>query len=149
MDTHGGKVYRNLNHRASPHIKPEESLLSVFTKKSVNYGAGPVVQWISLCAPLWQPGVHGFGSQAWTYTLLIKSCCGGIPHSTQRKMGTDVSSGAIFLTKKNMNCSSQPLWRQQLDSHSRDCPVLRRHESLLQFFRLWRLFLSLSEYLLA
>ena len=28
-----------------------------------------------------QPGVHGFRSQAQTYTLLIGPCCGGIPHA--------------------------------------------------------------------
>ena len=33
-------------------------------------------------------------------TPLIKLCCGGNPHRKQRKMGTDVSSGLTFLTKK-------------------------------------------------
>ena len=27
------------------------------------------------------PGVHMLGSQARTYTLLIKPCCGGVPHA--------------------------------------------------------------------
>ena len=35
-----------------------------------------------------------------TYTLLIKPCCGGIPHTKQRNIGSDVSSVTIFLTKK-------------------------------------------------
>ena len=32
-------------------------------------------------------GVHGFRSQAWTHIPLIKPCCGGIPHTKQRKTG--------------------------------------------------------------
>ena len=45
-----------------------------------------------------------WGSQVWiqvrTYILLIKPCCGGVPYTKERKIGTDVSSGPIFLTKK-------------------------------------------------
>ena len=81
-------------------------------------GAGPVAEWLSSCALLQWPGVHGFGSWMWTCTLLIKLHCGGIPQTKQRKSGmdvssgdnlpqakrgglaTDVSSGPIFLTKK-------------------------------------------------
>ena len=33
-------------------------------------------------------------------TLLVKPCCGGIPQTKQRKIGTDVSPRLIFLTKK-------------------------------------------------
>ena len=62
--------------------------------------AGLVVQWVSSCALLLWPTAHGFGSQVWTYVLLIKPCCGGVPHRKQRKMGTDISSGTIFLSKK-------------------------------------------------
>ena len=58
---------------------------------------------ISLCALFQWPRVHGFGSQAWTYTPLLKPCCGVILHTKQRKIGTDVSSRPIFLTKKNNN----------------------------------------------
>ena len=36
----------------------------------------------------------------WTYTLLIKPCCGSIPHTKEGKVGTDVSPGPIFLTHK-------------------------------------------------
>ena len=32
--------------------------------------------------------------------LLGKQCCVGVPHIKERKMGTDVSSGPIFLKKK-------------------------------------------------
>ena len=38
--------------------------------------------------------------QAQSYTQLIKPCCGGIPHTKQRKIGTDVSSGTISLKHK-------------------------------------------------
>ena len=44
-------------------------------------GASPVAQWLSSHALCWWPGVCEFGSQAWTYTLLIKPCCGGIPYT--------------------------------------------------------------------
>ena len=57
-----------------------------------------VAQWLSWHAQLQQPGVHRFGSWAWTYAPLIKPCSGGVPHTKQRKMGTDFSSGTIFLT---------------------------------------------------
>ena len=33
-------------------------------------------------------------------TPLIKPCCGGIPHTKQRKICTDVTSGTIFLKPK-------------------------------------------------
>lgn len=45
-------------------------------------------------APLRQPRVRGFGSWARTYAPLI------IPHTKQRKTGTDRSSGTIFLKQK-------------------------------------------------
>ena len=48
----------------------------------------------------WWPRVQGFGSWEQTYTLLIKPCCDGIPHTKWRKIGTDVSSGPNFFTKK-------------------------------------------------
>ena len=38
--------------------------------------AGPVVQRLSSQVPLRQPGVHWFRPRVWTYTLLIKPCCG-------------------------------------------------------------------------
>ena len=59
-----------------------------------------MAQWLSSCALLWWPRVRGFKSQVWTYTLLIKPCFGGVPHTKWRKIGTDVSSGTVFLTKK-------------------------------------------------
>ena len=36
---------------------------------------------LSSCALLCWPRVLRFGSWAWTYTLLIKPCCGCIPHT--------------------------------------------------------------------
>ena len=44
-------------------------------------GAGPVAEWLSLRAPLQRAGVHQFRSWAWTYALLIKPWCGGMPHT--------------------------------------------------------------------
>ena len=63
-------------------------------------GAGTVVQWLSSCAPLHWPRVCRFRSQLQTYTLLKKPRCGGIPHTEQRKIGRNVSSGTSFLTKR-------------------------------------------------
>ena len=42
--------------------------------------AGPVPEWLSLHAPLWQPEVRQFGSWMRPYGLVIKPCRGGIPH---------------------------------------------------------------------
>src|SRR3712207_8560964 len=44
--------------------------------------------------------VHGFVSQVRTYTLLIKPCCGSIPHIKWRKTGTDVSSANLPQAKR-------------------------------------------------
>ena len=35
----------------------------------------------------WQPTVHRFRSQLWTYIPLNKSCCGGVPQSKKRRIG--------------------------------------------------------------
>ena len=48
------------------------------------------------------------GSQGQTYTLLVKPCCGSIPHTKLRKTGTDVSSATIFLKQKEED------WQQML-----------------------------------
>ena len=39
----------------------------------IKRGAGLVASWLSLCAPLWQHRVRGFGSQVQTYTSLIQA----------------------------------------------------------------------------
>ena len=36
--------------------------------------------WLISLALLPWPGVHQFGSWVQTYTLLIRPCCGGVPH---------------------------------------------------------------------
>ena len=54
------------------------------------------------------PGVRRFGSTAQTYTLLVMSCCGGIPHTKCREIGTDVSSGPVFLTKNKQTNKIPP-----------------------------------------
>ena len=46
------------------------------------------------------------GLQVWIpsvdLSLLIKPCCGGVPHTKNRgRLAQDVSSGPIFLTKTN------------------------------------------------
>ena len=71
-------------------------------KSSINGqgGAGQVAQWLSSHVLLQQPGVHRFGSQVWTWHHLASHAVVGIPHIKRRRMGTDVSSGPIFLKKK-------------------------------------------------
>ena len=47
-------------------------------------GAAGAVRWHSVLsshAQFWWSRVRGFRSQAWTYTPLIKPCCGSIPHT--------------------------------------------------------------------
>ena len=77
--------------------------LLIFFKKRNKPRDSPVAQWLSLHAPHQWPRVCGFRSRAHTYTLLIKPCSHDVPHTKQRKTGTDVSSGPIFLTKKKLN----------------------------------------------
>ena len=45
-------------------------------------------------------GVHRFGSQVQTGHHLGSHAEAGVPHTKERKMGMDVSSGPIFLSKK-------------------------------------------------
>ena len=52
-----------------------------------------------------------------TYAPLIKPCCDGVPHTKWRKIGTDVSSGPIFLTKKK---------------RERDSVKIKHHSTLLR-----------------
>ena len=59
--------------------------------------SGVVVKFVISTLVAWDSLVRILG---WTYTLLIKPCCCGIPYTKQRKMGTDVSSGTIFVIKK-------------------------------------------------
>ena len=54
------------------------------------------------------PGVHRFGSRVWTWHPLACHAVVGIPHIKQRKMGKDVSSGPVFLSKKEED------WQQML-----------------------------------
>ena len=69
-------------------------------------GAGPVVQWLSLHVPLWQPGLHWCRSRVWTWHCLACHAVVGIPHIKERKMVTDVSSGQDLLNNKRRIGSS-------------------------------------------
>ena len=82
-----------------------------FSKKAKLWGwsIGMVVKFTSSTLVVWGSQVHGAESQVRTYMLLIKPCCGSIPHTKQRKTGTDVSSGTLFLTKK----TKAKLWELQ------------------------------------
>ena len=61
---------------------------------------GPVVQQLSLHVPLQRPGVCWFRSQVQTWYRLASHAVAGIPRIKWRKMGMDVSSGPVFLSKK-------------------------------------------------
>ena len=52
------------------------------------------------------PRVHRFGSQVRTWHHLASHAVVGIPHIKLRKMGMDVSSGPVFLSKKRRIGSS-------------------------------------------
>ena len=47
-----------------------------------------------------QPGVHRLGSRLRTWHRLARHAVVGVPHIKWRKMGMDVSSGPVFLNKK-------------------------------------------------
>ena len=47
-----------------------------------------------------RPGVCWFRSRVLTWYCMASHAVAGVPHIKQRKMGTDVSSGLIFLKKK-------------------------------------------------
>ena len=59
-----------------------------------------MAQQLSAHIPLQRPGVHRFGSWVWTWHRLASHAVVGVPHIKERKMGTDVSSGPVFLSKK-------------------------------------------------
>ena len=69
-------------------------------------GAGLVAQWLSTHVPLQWPGVRQFRSQVQTWHRLTGHAVAGIPHIKERKMGMDVSSGPVFLSKKRRIGSS-------------------------------------------
>ena len=73
-----------------------------------SHRANPVAWWLSLVLHFSGPGFTG--SDLWqgpTHCLLIKPCCGSVPHTGLRKTGADVSSGWIFLTHTHTQNSSQ------------------------------------------
>ena len=75
-------------------------------------GARLEVQWLNSHALLWWPRVCRFRSRTQTSTQLIKLCCGSVSHIKWRKIGTDVSSGPIFLTHTHTKSDS---WAPALD----------------------------------
>ena len=58
------------------HYRHEEYLLNL-----QSFGDWPGGMWLSLCALLWQPGVCTSSLGVDLHTLLIKPCCGSIPHT--------------------------------------------------------------------
>ena len=64
------------------------------------FGACLVAQQLSTHVLPLQPGVGWFGSRVQTWRGLASHAVVGIPHIKHRKMGMDVSSGPVFLSKK-------------------------------------------------
>ena len=59
-----------------------------------------MAQWLSVHILLWRPGVFWFGSRVRTWHQVTDHTVVGVPHTKWRKMGMDVSSGPVFLSKK-------------------------------------------------
>ena len=68
--------------------------------------ACPVAQRLSAHVLLQRPRVRWFGSWVQTWHRLASHAVVGIPNIKQRKMGTDVSSGPVFLSEKRRIGSS-------------------------------------------
>ena len=69
-------------------------------KNSQKMGADPMAQCLSSVLSALAAWVHQLVSQAWTFTTR-QPCCGSDQHIKWRKIGTDDSSGRIFLSKTN------------------------------------------------
>ena len=59
-----------------------------------------MIQWLSAHILLQWPGVCRFGSWVWTWHCLASRVVVGIPHIKRRKIGMNVSSGPVFLSKR-------------------------------------------------
>ena len=81
-----------------PHFSFVPSFLDML--KYCGFGASCVVQRLSSHIPLQWPGIHQFRSQVQTWHRLASHAVVGVPHIKWKKMGTDVSSGPVFLSKK-------------------------------------------------
>ena len=57
----------------------QDSRVQSCKKKKKQAGGRLRAEWLSLRTLLWWPGVRQFGSWAWAYAPLIKTCCGSIP----------------------------------------------------------------------
>ena len=74
---------------------------------SLVLGVAPVVQRLSAHILLQWPGVRRFGSQVQPWHCLASHAVVGVLHIKWRKMGTDVSSGPDFLSKKKRRIGSR------------------------------------------
>ena len=84
-----------------------------------------MVQWLSSDIPLGWLGVRWFRSLVWTYSLLVKPCCGKCPTYKGEEDGHDVSSGPVFLQrrKKETACGNNPLTVTQEDVYPYRSPL--------------------------
>ena len=65
-----------------------------------------MAQRLGVHVPLWWPGVCHFRSQVQTWHRLARHAVIGVPHIKWRKMGIDVGSGPVFLSRKRRIGSS-------------------------------------------
>ena len=111
---------------------------------------GPsVAEWLSFHTLLWGPWVHWFGSWAWTDTLLIKPCCGVVPHIKPRKMLAQGQSSSpkesIPLIKKEWSLNREK-WSQAVKrenkslmmSHETVEPIIPAANSRSSSFHVWK-----------
>ena len=78
------------------------------SKNTCHLGAGPVAEWLKFYVLPLAAWVYGFRSWVQTYST-CQPCCGGILCTKQKKMGTDVSSGLIFLELKRRKGETHPV----------------------------------------
>ena len=85
-----------------------------------------MVEWLGPAGSALVAQVRRFGSRAWTYTC--QPCCGSDPHIKQREMGTDVSSGLIFLKKKKI---------LHTEINTLDRPQVKKKKATMQLTYAW------------
>ena len=117
-------------------IKVKERLKNVPYQRKL--GASPVAEWLSSRALLQWPGIHGFRSWAWTYALLIKPCCGGIPHRrTRMTYNQDIQVGTGALGRKKRKIGNRCQLRVNLPHQEKKSiqkkRKLKQHDTKTQY----------------
>ena len=97
-----------------------------FIRKNKKIGAGPVAQQLSLPAPLQWPWFAG--SDPWVQTQpCLSSHAVAASHIKQRRIGTDVGSATIFLSKKRKIGNRYQLKANLPHTHKKQTKVSQTH----------------------